>query len=217
MEWIFCNRTVIVPKICHQRVNIWEFIKTPSSCNPLSSPKTRTAVQKAADKFYKDIHKQKIFLCQRIRHFIIFRFGIFFPLWYIFILTWSALHRLWWNRKADWYVFSKGSGRNNRAINSNFKILWKRKIIAPNRQKQPKIQAIRKEIRQHESSNIWQQIFTYLIHIRKDYFSIDTRFFTASCTNLQPIPSLSTLVKIPFLLSVAKNVIPLLSSVNPVM
>ena len=39
---------------------------------------------------------------------------------------------------------------------------------------------IRKEIRQHESSNIRQQISTYLIPIRKDYFPIDTRFFTAS-------------------------------------
>ena len=39
---------------------------------------------------------------------------------------------------------------------------------------------IREEIRQHESSNIRQQISTYLIPIRKDYFPIDTRFFTAS-------------------------------------
>ncbi len=29
---------------------------------------------------------------------------------------------------------------------------------------------IRKEIRQHESDDIRQQIYTYLIHIRKDYF-----------------------------------------------
>ncbi len=39
---------------------------------------------------------------------------------------------------------------------------------------------IREEIRQHESHNIRQQISTYLIPIRKDYFPIDTRFFTAS-------------------------------------
>ena len=39
---------------------------------------------------------------------------------------------------------------------------------------------IRKEIRQHKSDAIRQQISTYLIHIRKDYFPIDTRFFTAS-------------------------------------
>ncbi len=39
---------------------------------------------------------------------------------------------------------------------------------------------IRKEIRQPESDDIWQQISTYLILISKDYFPIDTGFFTAS-------------------------------------
>ena len=39
---------------------------------------------------------------------------------------------------------------------------------------------IRKGIRQHKSNEIRQQISTYLIHIRKDYFPIDTRLFTAS-------------------------------------
>ncbi len=39
---------------------------------------------------------------------------------------------------------------------------------------------IRKEIRQHESDDIRQQISTYLILISKDYFPIDTGFFTAS-------------------------------------
>ena len=39
---------------------------------------------------------------------------------------------------------------------------------------------IRKEIRQHKSNSIRQLIFTYLIHIKKDFSSIDTRFFTAS-------------------------------------
>ena len=39
---------------------------------------------------------------------------------------------------------------------------------------------IRKKFRQHRCYAIRQQISTYLIHIRKDYFPIDTRFFTAS-------------------------------------
>ena len=39
---------------------------------------------------------------------------------------------------------------------------------------------IRKKFRQHRCYAIRQQISTYLIHIRKDYFHIDTRFFTAS-------------------------------------
>ncbi len=37
-----------------------------------------------------------------------------------------------------------------------------------------------KEIRQHKNNTIRQQIFTYLIHVRKEIFSIDTRFFTVS-------------------------------------
>lgn len=51
-------------------------IKTPFSTNPLSSLKTHHTVDKATAEFYKDIHKQKIYLYQKIRHFIIFRFGI---------------------------------------------------------------------------------------------------------------------------------------------
>ena len=37
-----------------------------------------------------------------------------------------------------------------------------------------------KEIRQHKNNTIRQQTFTYLIHVRKEIFAIDTRFFTAS-------------------------------------
>lgn len=37
-----------------------------------------------------------------------------------------------------------------------------------------------KEIRQHKNSTIRQQIFTYLIHVRKEISSINTRFFTVS-------------------------------------
>lgn len=37
-----------------------------------------------------------------------------------------------------------------------------------------------KEIRQHKNNTIRQQIFTYLIHVRKEISSIDTRFFTVS-------------------------------------
>lgn len=55
-------------------------IKTPFSTNPLRNSKTHNIVDKAADKFYKDIYKQKIYLYQKIRHFIIFQFGIL-PIW----------------------------------------------------------------------------------------------------------------------------------------
>lgn len=51
-------------------------IKTPFSSNPLGNQKTYNTVKKAANKFYKDIYKQKTYLYQKIRHFIIFRFGI---------------------------------------------------------------------------------------------------------------------------------------------
>lgn len=51
-------------------------IKTPFSTNPLRNTKTHNIVDKAADKFYKDIYKQKTYLYQKIRHFIIFRLGI---------------------------------------------------------------------------------------------------------------------------------------------
>ncbi len=37
-----------------------------------------------------------------------------------------------------------------------------------------------KKIRQHKNSTIRQQIFTYLIHVRKEIFFIETRFFTVS-------------------------------------
>ena len=52
-------------------------IKVPFSTNPLSNLKTQNKVNKAIDKFYNDILKQNSYLYQKIRHFIIFRFGIF--------------------------------------------------------------------------------------------------------------------------------------------
>lgn len=52
-------------------------IKAPFSTNPLNSSKTQNTVNKAIVKFYKDIHKQNAYLYQKIKHFIIFRFGIF--------------------------------------------------------------------------------------------------------------------------------------------
>lgn len=51
-------------------------IKTPFSTNPLRNSKTHNIVDKAADKFYKNIYKQKTYLYQKIRHFIILRLGI---------------------------------------------------------------------------------------------------------------------------------------------
>lgn len=51
-------------------------IKTPFSSNPFSNPKIHNTLNKATDKLYKDIYKQKTYLYQKIRHFIIFRFGI---------------------------------------------------------------------------------------------------------------------------------------------
>lgn len=51
-------------------------IKTPFSSNPLNNHKTYNRVNNASHKFYKDIHNQKKYLCQKIRHFIIFQFGI---------------------------------------------------------------------------------------------------------------------------------------------
>ena len=51
-------------------------IKVPFSTNPLSSSKTQNKVTKAIDKFYNDINKQNSYLYQKIKHFIIFRFGI---------------------------------------------------------------------------------------------------------------------------------------------
>lgn len=51
-------------------------IKTPFSTNPLGNSKTHHTVNKAVDKFYKDIYKQKTYLYQKIKHFMIFRFGI---------------------------------------------------------------------------------------------------------------------------------------------
>lgn len=42
-----------------------------------------------------------------------------------------------------------------------------------------------KEIRQHKNNTIRQQIFTYLIHVRKEISFIDTRFFTVSMKPLQ--------------------------------
>lgn len=51
-------------------------IKTPFSSNPFSNPKIHNIVNKATDKFYKDIYRQKTYLYQKMKHFIIFRFGI---------------------------------------------------------------------------------------------------------------------------------------------
>lgn len=51
-------------------------IKTPFSSNPLGNHRTHNTVNNAAHKFYKDIHDQKKYLSQKIKHFIIFRFGI---------------------------------------------------------------------------------------------------------------------------------------------
>ena len=45
---------------------------------------------------------------------------------------------------------------------------------------------IRKENRQHKRTDFRQQIFTYLIHIKKDFSSIDTRLFTASTKDIMP-------------------------------
>ena len=42
-----------------------------------------------------------------------------------------------------------------------------------------------KEIRQHKNNTIRQQIFTYLIHVRKEISSIDTRFFTVSLQEIE--------------------------------
>lgn len=52
-------------------------IKVPFSTNLLCNLKTQNKVNKAIDKFYNDIHKQNFYLCQEIKHLIIFRFGIF--------------------------------------------------------------------------------------------------------------------------------------------
>lgn len=51
-------------------------IKTPFSSNPFSNPKIYNIVNTATDKFYKDIYRQKTYLYQKMKHFIIFRFGI---------------------------------------------------------------------------------------------------------------------------------------------
>lgn len=52
-------------------------IKVPFSTNPLNNSKTKNIVDKTANKFYNDIDKQKTYLYQKIKHFIIFRLGIF--------------------------------------------------------------------------------------------------------------------------------------------
>ena len=51
-------------------------IKTPFSNNPLCTHKTHNMVNDTTHKFYKDIHNQKKYLFQKIKHFIIFQFGI---------------------------------------------------------------------------------------------------------------------------------------------
>ena len=52
-------------------------IKVPFSANPLNSAKAQNKVNKAIAKFYNDMHRQNTYLFQKIKHFIIFRFGIF--------------------------------------------------------------------------------------------------------------------------------------------
>ncbi len=51
-------------------------IKTPFSSNPLSSHKILTSANTAADQFYQDVQRKKIYFLQKIRHFILFHFGI---------------------------------------------------------------------------------------------------------------------------------------------
>ena len=51
-------------------------IKTPFSSNPFSNPQIYKILHKATDKFYKDIYGQKTYLYQKMKHFILFRFGI---------------------------------------------------------------------------------------------------------------------------------------------
>lgn len=51
-------------------------IKVPFAANPLNSSKTQNKVNAAIGKFYNDIHKQNTYLYQKIKHFIIFKFGI---------------------------------------------------------------------------------------------------------------------------------------------
>lgn len=52
------------------------FIKIPFSANPLRDSITQNKINRAMDKFYNDIYMQKSYICQKIKHFIIFRFGI---------------------------------------------------------------------------------------------------------------------------------------------
>lgn len=52
-------------------------VKVPFSTNPLHNKKTKNIVNRTVDKFYNDIHKQNTYLYQKIKHFIIFRFGIY--------------------------------------------------------------------------------------------------------------------------------------------
>ena len=65
--------------LCYSGATISDslIIKAPFSTNPLRNSKTHNIVAKATDKFYKDIYKQKTYLYQKIRHFIILRLGIF--------------------------------------------------------------------------------------------------------------------------------------------
>ena len=51
-----------------------------------------------------------------------------------------------------------------------------------------------KEIRQHKNNTIRQQIFTYLIHVRKEIFFIDTRFFTVSMAHQEEVVPLVAIV-----------------------
>ena len=58
-----------------------------------------------------------------------------------------------------------------------------------------------KEIRQHKNNTIRQQIFTYLIHVRKEISFIDTRFFTVSS-----LPTLETVLLFALMQDVRQSI-----------
>lgn len=56
---------------------IHSYIALTTGLKPINSSKVQNKTVKAIDKFYNDIYKQNSHLRQKIKHFIIFRFGIF--------------------------------------------------------------------------------------------------------------------------------------------
>lgn len=52
-------------------------VKVPFSTNPLSNSRTQNIVNNVVNSFYYDIHRKRTYLYQRIKHFILFRFGIY--------------------------------------------------------------------------------------------------------------------------------------------